>query len=51
MAPSAITPPHGVQETAKLTAAAVAQKIAQTAPELTKYVGSSIATPDSLTWQ
>jgi branched-chain amino acid aminotransferase len=47
MAPSAITPPHGVQESAKLTAAAVAQKIAQTAPELTKYVGSAIAAPDS----
>lgn len=36
MAPSAITPPQGVQETSELTAAAVAGKIAQTAPGLLK---------------
>jgi branched-chain amino acid aminotransferase len=34
MAPSAITPPDNVQQTAELSASAVAQKIAQTAPEL-----------------
>ncbi|KUJ15667.1 putative branched-chain-amino-acid aminotransferase [Mollisia scopiformis] len=34
MAPSAITPPHGVQQTSELTTAAVARKIAETAPEL-----------------
>lgn len=34
MAPSAITPPHEVQQTAELTAAAVAQKLAKTAPAL-----------------
>jgi len=34
MAPSAITPPQHVQQTAELSASAVAQKIAQTAPEL-----------------
>lgn len=34
MAPSAITPPQQVQQTAELSASAVAQKIAQTAPEL-----------------
>jgi branched-chain amino acid aminotransferase len=34
MAPSAITPPDNVQRTAELSASAVAQKIAQTAPEL-----------------
>jgi branched-chain amino acid aminotransferase len=36
MAPSAITPPQGIQETSELTAAAVAGKIAQTAPGLLK---------------
>lgn len=36
MAPSAITPPHGVQQTPELTAAAVTEKIAQTAPGLLK---------------
>jgi branched-chain amino acid aminotransferase len=36
MAPSAITPPHGVQQASELTAAAVAEKIAQTAPGLLK---------------
>jgi branched-chain amino acid aminotransferase len=36
MAPSAITPPQGVQQTSELTAAAVAEKIAQTAPGLLK---------------
>lgn len=36
MAPSAITPPHGVQQTSELTAAAVTEKIAQTAPGLLK---------------
>ncbi|KAE8454095.1 hypothetical protein EG329_007873 [Mollisiaceae sp. DMI_Dod_QoI] len=35
MAPSAITPPNGVQQTAELTTAAVARKIAETAPGLT----------------
>ncbi|TVY43575.1 Branched-chain-amino-acid aminotransferase, mitochondrial [Lachnellula occidentalis] len=34
MAPAAITPPQGVQQTAELTASAVAHKLAQTAPEL-----------------
>lgn len=34
MAPAAITPPQGVQQTSELTASAVAHKIAQTAPEL-----------------
>ena len=38
MAPAAITPPHGVQQTSELTAAAVAQKIAQTAPALSKHI-------------
>jgi hypothetical protein len=36
MAPSAITPPQGVQQTSELTAAAVAEKLAQTAPGLLK---------------
>jgi branched-chain amino acid aminotransferase len=34
MAPSAVTPPHEVQQAAELTAAAVAQKLAKTAPAL-----------------
>jgi branched-chain amino acid aminotransferase len=34
MAPSAITPPRDVQQTSELTAAAVALKIAKTAPAL-----------------
>ncbi|TVY83518.1 Branched-chain-amino-acid aminotransferase, partial [Lachnellula suecica] len=34
MAPSAITPPRDVQQTSELTASAVAQKIAETAPGL-----------------
>jgi branched-chain amino acid aminotransferase len=48
MAPSAITPPHahGVQKTTALTAEAVAQKIAQTAPEVAKANG--IATETTL---
>jgi len=36
MAPAAITPPQGVQQTSELTAAAVAQKIAQMAPAQAK---------------
>lgn len=36
MAPSAITPPQGVQQTSELTAAAITEKIAQTAPGLLK---------------
>jgi len=36
MAPSAITPPRGVQQTTELIAAAVAEKINQTAPGLLK---------------
>ncbi|PMD56970.1 putative branched-chain-amino-acid aminotransferase [Hyaloscypha bicolor E] len=42
MAPSAITPPQGVQETSELTAAAVAGKIAQTAPGLLKRVADPL---------
>lgn len=36
MAPSAITPPHGVQQASELTAAAIAEKLAQTAPGMLK---------------
>jgi branched-chain amino acid aminotransferase len=36
MAPSAITPPQGVQQISELTAAAVTEKIAKTAPGLLK---------------
>jgi branched-chain amino acid aminotransferase len=32
MAPSAVTPPQGVQQTSELTATAISQKIAETAP-------------------
>jgi hypothetical protein len=41
MAPSAITPPQEVQQTAGVTAAVVAQKLAKTSPVLvnqTRYV-------------
>jgi hypothetical protein len=38
MAPAAITPPQGVQQTAELTAAAVAQKITETAPAQAKQL-------------
>jgi len=38
MAPAAITPPQGVQQTSELTAAAVAQKIAETAPAQAKQL-------------
>lgn len=47
MAPSAITPPREVQQTAELTAAAVAQKLAKTAPALANQTNGALAPLDA----